>query len=102
MEKNDSYYLLSEGTTEMNLTGLWVVGIIALSIFCMLMGLPGMRRRKPPPAPPVAARAICSMCLGHLSGLESYCQHCGRRLVYAVRSQPTVQMEPVVVTRKKK
>jgi hypothetical protein len=80
-----------------------VVGsvIACLAVFCCMAGfihtMHAHYRPSPPPAlaPPESAAVVCAACLGGLSGLESHCPTCGRRLRYQVPGAISASALPV-------
>ena len=73
--------------------------IACLAVFCCMAGfIHTMHASHTPPSPPAAARpemasVVCSACLGELSGLETRCPQCGRRLRYHVPGS-TAELAP--------
>lgn len=74
------------GLLATGLTGL----IASLALLCCLLGIIHTLRAThvssspSASAPDAFATAICSACRGSLSGLESHCPTCGKRLRYQV------------------
>jgi rRNA maturation protein Nop10 len=71
------------------LLSLEVGSVIAcLAVFCCMAGFIHTMHARHTPSPPLAphesAAVVCAACLGGLSGLESHCPTCGRRLRYQV------------------
>jgi hypothetical protein len=84
------------------LVSLEVGSVIAcLAAFCCMAGfihtMHAHYRPSPPPAPapPESAAVVCAACLGGLSGLESHCPTCGRRLRYQVPEAISTLASPV-------
>ena len=84
------------------LISLEVGSVIAcVAVFCCMAGFVHTMHAHytpsppPAPAPPESAAVVCAACLGDLSGLESHCPTCGRRLRYQVPGAVSISASPV-------